>query len=288
MPIRLSGVETFGKSDTFKFDPRQLVTRFGPFTGRSERTEEQIAAMVRSLLLNGQESAFVYRKGHDGGPIPVDGHTRILAAARITERRLSGPCGGTAEIQFGPDAPFLLRGELRQMNETEACIHSFTANWERNPPNDTDIAFLIRTLNEVHGLNDAEIARRLGQNPGWVAKHRKVLDLDSGTQRQLASGELKLDAAVAAGEVAPAKRVAVVERAKRAGGATAPNIRKAARAEGAAERCPHTDSDFRAWVRSTIEASAAGAPQRFLRTVLDYHKGTAETDDLDKAFEALG
>jgi hypothetical protein len=288
MPIKLSGVDTFGKSDTFKFDPRQLVARFGAFTGRSERTEEQIETMVRSLLLHGQESAFVYRKGHDGGPIPVDGHTRILAASRITERRLAGPCGGTVEVQFGPDSPFLLRGELRSMNEVEACIHGFTANWERNPPNDTDIAFLIRTLAEVHGLKDSEIARRLGQNPGWVAKHRKVLDLDAGTQRQLAAGELKLDAAVAAGEVAPAKRPAVIERAKRAGGATAPNIRKAARDEGAADRCPHTDSDFRAWCKATIEGSAAGAPQRFLRAVLEYHKGTAETNDLDEAFEALG
>ena len=84
MPIKLS-VETHGKKDVFAFDPRDLVKNFGAYTGRKERTDAQIDAMVETLLADGQIEPFLYRKGFDGEPIPITGHTRILAAVRIAE-----------------------------------------------------------------------------------------------------------------------------------------------------------------------------------------------------------
>ena len=49
MALKLSGVTTYGKTDVFRFDPRELVTRFAAYTGRKDRSPAAIDRMAASL-----------------------------------------------------------------------------------------------------------------------------------------------------------------------------------------------------------------------------------------------
>ncbi|HXE63187.1 MAG TPA: KorB domain-containing protein [Bryobacteraceae bacterium] len=284
MALKLS-VETHGKRDEYGFDPFDLIPNFSPFTGRKERSEEAIQAMAESLLKHGQQQAFLYRKGYDGKPIPVSGHTRILAAARITERCMTGPTG----VTYSPESPFIIFGTYRQMNEVEAVIHTFVENDDptRTPLNSVDHALLIRVLSESHGLKDSEIAARLGKDPSWVAKHKKVLELDAGTQAMVASDTLSLDAAVTVvAAIEPSQRAEVIERAKEQnnGRATSPAITRAATEMGAttAGSLKRTDAQFKEWLKEKADQYSAGPAQKFFFGVLDWRLGKISDADLDQ------
>ena len=162
MALKISGVTTHGKRDVLLFNPLELVPLFSSFTGRKDRSEEAIDAMAASLLLHGQEQPFVYRKNEKGEPIPVSGHTRILAAARISERSMG---------MYSPSAPFMVAGFFRQLNEMEAMIHTFVENADetRTPLNPVDKALFVRLMAETWGLTDAQIAEKLGKSPNDIS-----------------------------------------------------------------------------------------------------------------------
>ena len=297
MPIKLS-VQTYGKKDVFGFDPRDLVKNFAAFTGRKERTEESIEAMVLSLLAEGQEQPFTYRKGFKGAPVPITGHTRILAAARITERRLKGTAGGQIEIQYGPKNPFIVHGMLRQCNDLEALLHTFRENDDetRTPPTPIDHANLIRVLGETHGLKDAEIAEKLRKPASWVSKHRRLLDLDTVTQQQTSQGDLKFDAALAATSVEPKRRQEVIQRAKDDGDGkvTAAGIKKAARdlkVETVGKTATaRTDAEWKTWLRIQATGAAFHGDGRLVnvyRGILAWREGTLDDIELRDRFAVL-
>jgi ParB-like chromosome segregation protein Spo0J len=291
MALKLTGVTTHGKKDELGFNPLELVPNFSAFTGRKERTEDAIQKMIASFLLHGQEQAFLYRKGFAGNPIPVTGHTRILAAARITSEGMTDAKGNT----YSPDNPFVVYGTYRQMNELEAVIHTFVENDpdSRTPINDVDIAFLIRTLSENYGITDADIASKLGKPASFVSNHRKVLDLDPETQAALAAGTIKFDAAInTVLKIEPAKRKAAIASAQAAspnGRASASAIAKAASDLGATVAAPlkRTDADVKRWIDKTIEATPVGAAQAFLFAVKDFRAGIISEIELDAKFAAL-
>ena len=227
---------TYGKQDAPKFRASDLIPNFAAYTGRAQRTEQQIEDMVTSLLNHGQEQAFLFRKGFQDQAIPVTGHTRILAADRITKRRLRGTAGGAVEVQFGPETPFLLMGTYRQMNEFEALIHTFTENDpdSRTPLNDMDYAFLIRTMNESFGVPDAEIATKLKKPASWVSTHRTLLNLEPEIQDKVRTGEMPFSHAQAIAKVAPEDRSTVLTKMATEGGkVTAERITQTAVAVGA-------------------------------------------------------
>lgn len=281
-------VQIMGKKDCFAFNPDDI--QFSAFTGRKERTPQQIEAMVESLLQDGQEQPITYRKGFDGKPIAVTGHTRILAARAINERRLQGPDG----VQYGPENPFVIYGVLKQFSDLEAVFHTFRENdgETRTPINDVDLAFLIRTLGDSFGLKDAEIAKRLRKDEAWVSRHRAVLDLDDSTQKQITSGGLTLAAALAVGAIEPASRPAAIEQAKAATGGkvTAAAVASAARQMGAktSRSLPHTDSEFKAWVALRIaqRADTPSSALEFLRAVQAFRAGNISEIELTTVFEA--
>ena len=124
MALKLTGVTTHGKKDELGFNPLELVKNFSAFTGRKRRTDEAIQKMAESFLLNGQEQAFLYRKNFTGEPVPVTGHTRILAGAYITNNGMTDAKG----VTYSKKNPFVVYGTYKQMNELEAVIHTFAEN----------------------------------------------------------------------------------------------------------------------------------------------------------------
>jgi hypothetical protein len=292
MALKLAN-KTSGKKDEYGFLPSELIPRFAAFTGRKERTPEQIKAIAESFLLNGQEQAFTYRKSFDGYAIPITGHTRILAGQYITDNGLTDNKG----IQYGPENPFIVYGTYRQMNELEAVIHTFVENDPdtRTPPNDVDIAFLIRTLGENFGITDALIAEKLGKPASWVSNHRKLLDLDADTQNEIIAGTVKFNGALTAAAIDPKIRKQAIAKAKADGGgkASASGIATAAReltaAAGTAptKALSRTDAEFKAWVKEAIEANAVGPKQAFLFAIRDFRAGTINAAELTAVFDAI-
>jgi ParB-like chromosome segregation protein Spo0J len=264
MALQFTTAIPASRVNTFKFDPRYLASRFSKFTGRYERTDESIEAIAASFLLHGQEQDILCRKADDGDPVPVDGHTRILAACRITEE---------SRGIHSPDNPFLVRAGFRQMNAEEALFHGFVANSTSTPASDMDAAFLIRTVSETTALNDSQIAEKLGKTPNWVSRHRKLLDLPGNTQHLLATGKINMEKALLLHKVAADKQAEVV-----AGGA------KVARAAGAV--VPHTDADFKKWVKA-VKDKVPARGQAFLSLWEDYRKGKATDEELTDMFVRL-
>jgi hypothetical protein len=232
--------QTYGKKDSYGFVAADLIPNFAAYTGRATRTEDQIEKMVISLLRFGQEQDFTYRLDDDRNVVPITGHIRILAADRITKRKMKAirvdGKGEEYEVQFGPDNPFVLTGRLHSMNALEAVIHTFVENDgdTRTPTNDMDAALLIRTLSETFNLSDAEIAKQLNKLPSWVSTHKALLSADSDTQKAIGSGEMNFAQAQAALKVPAKDRKKVIEaaKAKNGGKLTAAGINAAAREAG--------------------------------------------------------
>lgn len=286
--LKLSGVTTLGKVDTLKFNPTELVPNFAAFTGRKARTEAQIEAMAASLLLNGQIENFLYRKGFKSEPIPVTGHTRILAAARITREGRTGANG----VKYSLENPFVVRGDFRQLNEVEAMFVTFAENDEdtRTKLNDVDIALFIRTVSDTTKLTDSEIATKLGKLPAWVSTHRTILDLDPDSQDAIASGEVKMGAVANLAAIEPAKRAAARAKAKENGGkVTAPALAKAAAELGAETNkvLKRTDAEAKAWLNGAIERTPAGPVNAFLFGMKDFRNGVITAAELDALLDVL-
>ena len=291
MALKIKGVETFGKKDGLGFNPSDLVPRFAKFTGRKDRTEAQIDAMVKSLLQHGQEQNFLYRKDQfTGEPIPVTGHTRILAGDKINRCRMVGANGA----QYSLKNPFILYGTFRAMNELDAVIHTFVENDDatRTPLNDVDYALLISTLSETFALKDADIAAKLGKDAGWVSLHRVVLELDPDTQEALRNGSLKFNAAVGpVAKIEPKERKRVITRAqeKNKGRATAPGITRAAKELGVKTSAPlaNTTADLKRVLRGQMAETEPGPLRDVYSGILDYLSGAETEAGLQSKCESL-
>lgn len=284
MALKIKGVETYGKKDGLGFNPSDLVKRFAKFTGRKDRSEAAIEKMAQSLLLHGQEQNFLYRKDQfSGEPIPVTGHTRILAGDKITRMRMTGANG----VQYSPKNPFILYGTFRAMNELDAVIHTFVENDDetRTPLNDVDFALLIDTLATSYALKDSDIAARLGKDAGWVSAHRIVLELDPGTQEALRDGTLKFNAAVGpVAKIEPKERARVINRAKEKnkGKATAPGIVRAAKELGVRTSKPlaNAPADFKRVIRECMACEAPGHMRDMYAGILGFFDGTVDEEAL--------
>lgn len=184
---------------------------------------------------------------------------------------------------YSPEQPFVLLGVYRQINEEEALWHTFAENDEdsRTPLSAVDIAFFIRTVSETLGLKDAEIAKKLGKNPNWVSRHRKVLDLDNQTQQALAVGKVNMDAVVNVLHKMPKEKRAEVIKASNG---TAASVAKAAREVGV--QTARSDAEFKAWVKATSKKVSTPA-RMFLDAILDYRAGTVDDAELTEMFVEL-
>lgn len=278
-------VETHGKQDAYGFVPSDLVSNFAKFTGRATRSEESIDKMVESLLIDGQEQPFTFRKGFGDVPIPITGHTRILAADRINQQGLGG---------YSNENPFIVKGLMKSVNEEEAILHTFRENDDetRTPTNALDKAFLIRVLSENYGYSDSQIADKLRKAPAWVAQHRALLELDSATQSKVAGGDISVNTAVTLANVAPEDREKVLSLASASSGGKKPterSVANAARTSGArtSKSIKRVEKDFTDWVKANTDIYAAGPKQAFMFGILDYRSGKIDEVELTKLYNAL-
>jgi hypothetical protein len=281
-------VATFGKKDAIGFLPADLIANAPKFTGRKERTEESIAAMVTSLLTEGQIQDIVYRIGFDRKPILIAGMTRALAGDRINKQGLTDAAGN----MYSETNPFVLTGRCKNVNELDALFATFRENDgdTRTPLTMSDEVAFVNVLNTNFNLTAQEISEKLRKNLAWVTNRLKVVSLDAATMEKLNSGEIKLDTAVTLTEIDPEKREAVVAAAVAADGKlTAAGVAEAARQTGAqtGKTLKRTEKQVKDWTKAKANEAPVGPVKDFLFALLDYRQGTNSTEDLNAAYEAL-
>jgi hypothetical protein len=287
-------VPTFGKKDALGFRASDLLANLPAFTGRKDRTEEQIQNMVTSLLTEGQIEDVVYRINFDRKPVLVAGVTRALAAERITKQGLTDAKGFT----YNEENPFILTGRCKNFKQgKEGDLEALFVTWfensaaTRTPMTEVDQAEFINVLSENFGLNDTQIAEKLRLKTQRVAALKRILLLDSTTQAKLAAGEISFDTAMTAVEIAPEAREAAFATAKttKAGKVTAAGLAAAAREQGAktSKSLKRSAKEENAWLKKAIETTAVGPVQSFLFAFVDFKKGVITEADLDAALANL-
>ena len=283
-------VETYGKKDSIGLLPADLI-KFAPkFTGRKERTEAQIQKMVESLLSEGQIEDVVYRPNFERQPVLIAGMTRALAADRINKEGLTDAKGNT----YSEKTPFILTGRCKTFKQDKSGdLEALMLTWfenasdTRTPLTAVDEAAFITVLSENYGLTDAEIAKRLRQEPAWVSRRKNALLLDTETQSKLAAGLISFDTAMTYLEIAPEDRASVTAAAVEAVGegkkVTAKAVKEAARKTGAKTRksLKRTEGEFNTWLDEAIEATAVGPLQNFLFGMKDFRNGVIDAAELN-------
>ena len=291
--IKLS-VDTYGKKDSIGLLPADLIANAPKFTGRKERTEAQIAKMVTSLLTEGQIEDIVYRINFERQPVLIAGMTRALAADRINKQGLTDVKGN----KYSDKSPFILTGRCKNFKQDKSGdLEALMLTWfenstdTRTPLTAVDEAEFITVLSENYGLTDAEIAKRLRQEPAWVSRRKNALLLDTETQNKLAAGEISFDTAMTYLEIAPEDRANVTAAAVEAVGVgkkvTAKAVKEAARKTGAKTRksLKRTDGEFSTLLDELIETSAVGPLQSFLFGLKDFRNGVIDAAEV-KALSA--
>jgi hypothetical protein len=280
-------VATYGKKDAIGFLPADLIANLPAFTGRKDRTEEAINAMVESLLTEGQIEDVVYRISFDRKPILVTGVTRALAADRINKQKLTDPNGNT----YSDKNPFILTGRCKNVNDLDALFLTYRENAgdTRTPMTELDEAEFCNVLSENYGLSDAETGKKLRKPAQWVANRKKILVLDKATQEKLTSGQIDFNTALTATEIAPEDRPAAFAAAATTakGKVTAAALTAAAEATGAktGKTLKRTEKMVNEWMKDKIN-STEGPVSDLLSALMHYRKGTVSVEDLDNAFFA--
>lgn len=282
-------VPTFGKKDAIGFRPSDLLASLPKFTGRKERTEEAIVAMVESLLNEGQIQDVTYRISFDRKPILITGVTRAMAADRINKQGLTDAKGNA----YSEESPFILTGVCKNVSELDALFQTFRENDSetRTPMTMEDEISFVNVLNTNYNLTPQQISDKLRKNLAWVTNRLKVVTLDAATMEKLNKGEIKLDTAVTITNIDPEKREAVVAAAVAADGKlTAAGVAEAARQTGAqtGKTLKRTEKQVKDWMKAQIEANPEGdARTAFLFALLDFRQGANTVEDLNTAYAAL-
>ncbi|WP_221355394.1 ParB/RepB/Spo0J family partition protein [Streptomyces beigongshangae] len=172
------------------FNPREELTSVEE-TADSLRAKGQIQPVTvarRTAFLTahpGQEEAL-----GEAEYVVIDGNRRLAAAhlASLEELRID------VNDELAASAADILESALI------ANIHRVDV-----PP--MDQAKAVQGLVEVHG-SQGEVARRLGKTPAWVSQRMALLELTPDLQKQVESGELKVE---------PARRIGRLPKKEQAG-----------------------------------------------------------------------
>ena len=113
----------------------------------------------------------------------VYGFRRYFAIAKIRE-------------ELGPDAYATIDAVLNEGNLEELRVRNLKENIERKSLSTFEIAQQVKRL-VLAGLEQREIATRLGRNQSWVSYHHKVAtQLSTQAQQALKSGDITLEQAL--------------------------------------------------------------------------------------------
>jgi ParB family transcriptional regulator, chromosome partitioning protein len=200
MPVQFNTETEVTKTDVFRLPADELL--FSDFTGRHfEPSEDSLESLIQSILKDGQLEPVCVRKDKDDKPIIVFGHRRVRAIRLINERGLADP-------------PLPVQAVYKRVNAEEAALLTLLENEERQAVSPIDLAYMIRQLQDRYGYSDKDLAEKLHKKQSEISKYKKLLDLDSKSQKAIVAGDLNLHSALTLLGVAEESRETVVQLAK--------------------------------------------------------------------------
>jgi ParB family chromosome partitioning protein len=219
------------------FNPRDELTEIEE-TAESLRAKGQIQPVTvvrRAAFLGahpGQESEL-----GEAEYVVIDGNRR-LAAAQLA---------GLAELRIDVNDDLAATAADIVESALVANIHRVDV-----PP--MDQAKAIQELVKVHG-SQGEVARRLGKTPAWVSQRLALLELTPDLQKQVETGELKVEPARRIGRLPKEQQAAEAQKAVAA--AKTPRQRRRPSVEGPGDAPAVNGVNTPA---ETSEPDAAAAP----------------------------
>ena len=166
-----------------------------PNQPRREFDEESLAELSESIRRNGVLQPILVR------PIPGQPSRYLIVAG---ERRWR------AARAAGLD---LIPAVVSDADDARAAELALVENLQREDLNPVEEAEGFKTLGEVYGLKQEEIAERVGRSRPAVANALRLLSLDKEVLEMLAAGTISAGHARALIPLSPAEQVTLAERA---------------------------------------------------------------------------
>ncbi len=158
-----------------------------------------ITGIVESIRKYGQLQPVGIR--NDGGaPTLVYGFSRWRAISEINETRR-------------PEEKMRIRCTPIRCNEDDGLIANIHENRKRNPTTPLDDAHNIVKLERM-GKTIAEIAEEYGESAAWVNGRLSLLSLAPEAKEALASGKIKVTAALAIAKLAAKQQKEAIKKGK--------------------------------------------------------------------------
>ena len=158
-----------------QIDLHLLDRKYEPLRVRNRKEEGRLVA---ALADHGEVSPVIVveSKGAPGRYTVIDGHKRVRAAERLRHD--------------------IIEAVVWEHSEVDALVmmHHLQRPRERSTLED---AYLVQILATEHGLQQAEIARRLGRSQSWVSRRLGLVkELPEWLQESVRKGELQCHAAM--------------------------------------------------------------------------------------------
>jgi ParB-like chromosome segregation protein Spo0J len=217
MATRLN-VKESKRSDLFFLDPNEVKVKEELRGRRYQPTEEDVKARAVSMLTYGQLQPVVARRDNDSKPVLIAGFTRCAAARLIRAGFLADPDGMGDQQEF-KDENFMLKVTISDCNDETAFVRNVVENAQRNETSAIDDAFNQEQMRDRYGMTDADIARTYGyRNAVKVCRFKKLLKLDTETQKLVHEGKLAVQAAIDILDLPEDERAGVLSQATRDNG----------------------------------------------------------------------
>lgn len=274
MAMKLNAGEV-GRSDLYAFFPDHIVINHADNSRAVPHTTAEIEALAASILEYGQQQAAVVRR-IDGNRVQlVAGYGRWQAVTLINSLQ--------------PDKPVKLKCAVTDLKAEEAFVRSIVENADRKDCSAVDHAYAQRRLREVFGWSEKRIAILYESSVSHVGQLRKVLQLSTPLQAEIANGHLPVSTALDVAELPEAEREEVVSEAtdpatgKVDGAAIREVVRRKKQAAGGAKA--RTLAEVRLFFDEQTGPGETEAVRELAKAVCDFIAGRISDEEM---VEALG
>ena len=172
------GVPTFGRIDTWKLDPDDIILD-EELRGRID--EPDLGELAQSIKEVGQLQACLVRKDSGGKPHAIAGFSRIKAIRLLKQKE--------------PDSGWTVLCNLRTGNEAAGFAMAAAENLVRNNLSQFEAAKVVERLRNVYNKPVEEVAADLGKTTTWVYSMEKLLALPHDLHQHIHKREVSVEAA---------------------------------------------------------------------------------------------
>ncbi len=217
MAMKLNAGEV-GRQDMFSIFPENIVAIPGENGRETPHSQEEIESLARSIVEYGQLEPVLVRRIENHKVQLVAGYGRHAAVVHVN-------------TVLQPSNPIKLRCTVSDLNPEEAFVRNLVENIERAQTTPMDDARNQRRLREQYGWSETKIADFYKKSVAYISQLRKTLVLPVAIQKEVATGNIPVMAAMDLSELSHDEQKAVLVEATNptTGKVESETIRKAVR-----------------------------------------------------------